>query len=274
LLSGGFDPITPPAYAQQVASTLDNSFSVVFPSGGHGQALESDCSNSVINSFLDNPENSPDTRCIDKSVGFFTPQNTIDFPIGLDLLNFEEKNRAVFFLLVSSWICVASAVPVIPLIWLLSGLRRKRRQGSETILDARFPIGENAAELVDTQTDQTSPRCRKYSGLAGWLAAAAGFLISLFMVGLIVVLLGMAFENDNRLFFGISAASAPLFFLPWIVVLLWIGMIGLSVRSWICRQWSVWTRIYFSLLILGLSIFVLALYLIGSFMPAIQRLLL
>ena len=38
LVSGFFDPVTPPDFAQRVARTLPNSRLVVSPTGGHGSA--------------------------------------------------------------------------------------------------------------------------------------------------------------------------------------------------------------------------------------------
>ena len=55
LLSGRFDPITPPEGADRVAENLANSYRVTFASGTHGQAFVVPCANAIVTSFLDTP---------------------------------------------------------------------------------------------------------------------------------------------------------------------------------------------------------------------------
>jgi pimeloyl-ACP methyl ester carboxylesterase len=54
LLSGEFDPITPPSWASRAAGTLANAHGLVFP-GGHGVLTEFPCAGSVAMAFLDDP---------------------------------------------------------------------------------------------------------------------------------------------------------------------------------------------------------------------------
>jgi hypothetical protein len=64
LLSGEFDPGTPPAFAEIAAAGLSHHYSYVFPSMGHTDAFLSRCWSSIQSQFLDNPERAPDTSCI------------------------------------------------------------------------------------------------------------------------------------------------------------------------------------------------------------------
>jgi pimeloyl-ACP methyl ester carboxylesterase len=64
LLSGEFDPGTPPAFAEVAAATLPRHYSYVFPSMGHTDGFLSRCWSSVQSQFLDNPERAPDSSCI------------------------------------------------------------------------------------------------------------------------------------------------------------------------------------------------------------------
>jgi pimeloyl-ACP methyl ester carboxylesterase len=78
LLSGEFDPVTPPAFAAQVASGLSRASSVIFPSGTHGQAFQSACANQIIRRFLDDPTTQLDASCAASAPsGFITPQDLI-----------------------------------------------------------------------------------------------------------------------------------------------------------------------------------------------------
>lgn len=64
VLSGQFDPITPPSYARETVRTLDTAYLFEFPGYGHG-ILEEGCAMAIVAAFLDDPKTKPDGRCID-----------------------------------------------------------------------------------------------------------------------------------------------------------------------------------------------------------------
>ncbi len=64
VLSGEYDPITPPEWGQEVASTLSRHFFYVFPGVGHGVATANDCTQAITHAFVNNPGAEPDTSCI------------------------------------------------------------------------------------------------------------------------------------------------------------------------------------------------------------------
>ncbi|HLF27446.1 MAG TPA: alpha/beta fold hydrolase [Anaerolineae bacterium] len=64
VLGGGFDPITPPSWAQLAAQTLSNSFYFEFPTAGHGSSLTEECPRSLVLAFLEDPTTQPDAACI------------------------------------------------------------------------------------------------------------------------------------------------------------------------------------------------------------------
>ena len=63
VMSGEYDPITPPAYGQLAAKTLSKSFWLQFPGIGHGVVFSSGCGTSVAQAFLQNPTAKPDASC-------------------------------------------------------------------------------------------------------------------------------------------------------------------------------------------------------------------
>ncbi len=66
LLSGLFDPITPPQFAEMAQETLPNSHNFVLPTGGHGVAFAvDDCIDSIVDDFLDDPLTEPSSACLD-----------------------------------------------------------------------------------------------------------------------------------------------------------------------------------------------------------------
>lgn len=68
VLTGSFDPITPPSYAQQVADHLGNVSLFEFPTEGHGVST-TECGTAMIGAFVDDPSKAPDDSCIDDMPG-------------------------------------------------------------------------------------------------------------------------------------------------------------------------------------------------------------
>ena len=64
VVSGEFDPVTPPAWAEDAARTLSKSFYFNVPRAGHGSTLTEDCPRSILLAFLDNPAQQPDMTCL------------------------------------------------------------------------------------------------------------------------------------------------------------------------------------------------------------------
>ena len=64
LLSGGYDPVTPPRWAEAAAATLSRSYSYLLPGLAHGVVRSSNCAMQILLDFLDNPDAAPDGRCI------------------------------------------------------------------------------------------------------------------------------------------------------------------------------------------------------------------
>lgn len=64
ILSGEFDPITPPAWGFRAAKTLENSFAYEFPGIGHGASVADKCPLNMMIAFLKEPKQAPDDSCI------------------------------------------------------------------------------------------------------------------------------------------------------------------------------------------------------------------
>lgn len=64
LLSGEFDPITPPAWGELAASTLSQGYHYTLPGMGHGTVDIHDCPTQLAVAFLGNPSVQPDASCI------------------------------------------------------------------------------------------------------------------------------------------------------------------------------------------------------------------
>jgi pimeloyl-ACP methyl ester carboxylesterase len=78
LLTGTYDPVTPPRWAYQAADTLANSRVIELPAQGHGVTAGDACGQQLLSDFIDSPETaleSLDTACVDAlQVEFYYPQ--------------------------------------------------------------------------------------------------------------------------------------------------------------------------------------------------------
>lgn len=64
LLSGEFDPITPPVYADMAAETLTTAYNFVLPHVGHGVLRSDGCAVDIAVAFINAPHSQPDSACI------------------------------------------------------------------------------------------------------------------------------------------------------------------------------------------------------------------
>lgn len=64
LLSGNFDPITPPSFADQAQATLSAAYSFVLPHVGHGTLRSDRCAVRIATAFIADPMSAPDSSCI------------------------------------------------------------------------------------------------------------------------------------------------------------------------------------------------------------------
>ncbi len=66
LLSGEYDPITPPSWAQATAAHLTHSYYFEIPAVGHGVAQGGNCPVGLMLEFLHDPAQQPDAACISR----------------------------------------------------------------------------------------------------------------------------------------------------------------------------------------------------------------
>lgn len=64
ILSGEYDPVSPPAWGQQAARNLENGYSFEYPGVGHGASTVAGCPQEMMLAFLDDPAAAPDDTCI------------------------------------------------------------------------------------------------------------------------------------------------------------------------------------------------------------------
>jgi hypothetical protein len=128
LLSGQFDPITPPQFAELVDESLTNAYHIVDPYGSHGIAFDGACISQVIQDFLNNPSIQPDASCLNspERQEELVPADAVTVPIMAPLAQFDP--RALNLLGVASilLIFILSACLVWPIAWLVSLVRNRK----------------------------------------------------------------------------------------------------------------------------------------------------
>ncbi|MEW6403078.1 MAG: alpha/beta fold hydrolase [Chloroflexota bacterium] len=77
IMTGSYDPTTPPMYAKQIAGQLSHSYYFEFPNLAHTPSFTDDtgCGMDTVLAFLDNPTVEPDRSCMDDSqkIDFVVP---------------------------------------------------------------------------------------------------------------------------------------------------------------------------------------------------------
>lgn len=73
LLTGEFDPVTPPTWAELAAQTLPNSRLVELPRSGHSVSSDGDCTMQIIVDFVNELDADPNVECASMIPAFATP---------------------------------------------------------------------------------------------------------------------------------------------------------------------------------------------------------
>lgn len=68
VMTGSLDPITPPRWGQGIAERFEHAHFVEFPYTGHGVVAAHACGAAVMRMFLDVPQATPDTSCVQAEV--------------------------------------------------------------------------------------------------------------------------------------------------------------------------------------------------------------
>lgn len=66
LISGSFDPVTPPSQAKLAHETLSRAYYVEFPYQGHSVTGFSLCATDIMAAFVNNPLSQPESSCVDQ----------------------------------------------------------------------------------------------------------------------------------------------------------------------------------------------------------------
>jgi hypothetical protein len=101
LLSGEFDPVTPPAFGRLVAEHLSNGHFYVLPGGGHTGESLSQCALSITAAFIGDPTGAPEPSCIAQM-----PPLAFDLPVEaveIDLDPYSNSEMGISGLVPAGW---------------------------------------------------------------------------------------------------------------------------------------------------------------------------
>lgn len=233
LLSGDFDPITPPNFATQIAPGLSRAQHVTFPRGAHGQAFDSSCANGIIESFLNNPTGALNSSCaVTAPSNFVVPSDVIVLPqLRTAIAEGTQKGLMSYgfrFIMVAAGLVVLlSAIPVYAVVEVIACLRGRRALAAATF----------GARL---------------SAAAPWLPV----LTFLLLAGFLVVFAARLFATFDEYKFLAFVGTVPSS-LRWVFAIAWLGVVVVVLMGvatlvlWKQRQRTRVGRIYYSLLFLA-----------------------
>lgn len=220
VLSGRFDPITPPEFGDVVARTLSRAYVYTFPDTGHAAVSSSACADTMLKAFLDNPAQPPDSSCIAEGAGprFVSPETVVFTPMTFALATLDAAGLAPFGAFVGALLLLLSAWIIWPLGWLL-----------------RLITGGKAPEPSVGAT------------VARWLVVLGGAAGAAFVAITLVAIVQMAVANDVMIFYGLPR-STTLVALIWGIPALALVIVVCAALSWARGWWSGIGRVYYALL--------------------------
>ena len=225
LLSGQFDPTTPPRWADLAAETLSNSYSFVVPMAGHVVGLDTPCGQKLMGRFLYRPDQKPDSSCLASDQRQFSD---IYLNRGLRAMNtrgWDSDRTLKSRLFPVQAVAMASVLTVWPLsvltVWPAVFLVSRRRQ-------------------VPSSTN-------RLAGPARVIAAAALVIIA----GFIIWTLGEHTDDIVRNF-GYYPSVRQWFIIPYLIAPIAVLALYLTYRAWRERWWSLLGRVHYTLVALSL----------------------
>ncbi|NJN81766.1 MAG: alpha/beta hydrolase [Caldilineaceae bacterium] len=225
LLSGRFDPITPPANADRVAQTLANSYTFTDPLGGHGVALNANpCVDGLVADFLAQPMRAPASDCLaDDPSPNFAPADAVKISFLGELSRLSDFAQFQIVMAGLFLLGLFSALVVWPLGYLV--------------------------RLAQEKPLQLTPTHRRLRRLSQLLVLLFVGLMMLFAVGIVAVTVYVAFNDEMLLLLSaLPGWSAPLFLIPPLLAALAVAIVVAAVQGWRVQLGSLPGRLYYSLL--------------------------
>lgn len=207
LLSGRFDPITPPGFATTAATGLSNAIELVDPTAAHGVALQSPCVSGIVSDFLADPTTPPDSTCLQSARPMaFMPPDTVTFPLLLGINRLEPRALAIIGITAVLVLILASAFVVWPLVFIIRA-------------------------FGDSRIERT-PQDRRLRWLSRGLVLLFAGLAAIFAFGLLIAIVASLADLTLATGMALPPTAAPLFWLPPLLLMLAVAIIVALVALW------------------------------------------
>jgi pimeloyl-ACP methyl ester carboxylesterase len=207
LLSGRFDPVTPPAFAAVAAVGLSNATNLVDPTAAHGVAFQNDCINGIILDFLADPSAPPDSSCLAAAEPLdFVPPDAVTLPLLADVNQLRPRVLVAFGVAAVLLLVVLSPFLLWPIVYLVRVFGDK-------------PEARAAAD-------------RRVRWLGRGLLLAFGALALVFSVGLLGFVVAAVSDLTLATALALPGAAAPLLWLPIILLALAVAAVVALVIMW------------------------------------------
>ncbi len=236
LLSGRFDPVTPPAFAQAAAIGLSNATTLIDPLAAHGVAFFNPCVNGIVANFLNDPATPPDSTCLDaqEPQAYVLPDAPM-LPLVGEVNALRPRTLALFGVAGLLLVVVLSSFLVWPVVYIIRA-------------------------FGDRQT-QLTPDERRLRWISRGLVLAFGALALVFAVGLLAFIIAAIADQTLATASMLSPAARPLLWLPLVLLLLAVGILAALFILWSRRSGSAAGRVYYTVVSLCAVALV---FLIGS----------
>jgi hypothetical protein len=211
LLSGRFDPITPPSFAEAAASSLSRSTVLIDPAASHGVAFLDGCVNDIVNDFLDDPSAELATTCLDnKQLPAFVPPDAITVPLLAGVNQLDRSTLAAFGIAGALLLVVLSPFIIWPIVYVVRALGDRKPERSPE--DRRLRLGSRLAMIL-------------FGILAFAFAVGLVGFIAYTLVSDLAMLTAMVFPPSAR----------PLFWIPILLLALAVFIVAAAFMLWNSR---------------------------------------
>ena len=116
ILTGDWDPITPPSNGEDLKQYFPNHIFYNSPYTGHGVSMQSDCGKQYLLQFLDSPSMESTPACAEKSAPVFVTEITEMESLAGFLTKLSDRNILTILLLIPVLILIVTQIIVWPLL--------------------------------------------------------------------------------------------------------------------------------------------------------------
>ncbi len=221
ILSGSYDPITPPEWGRAAAADLSNGRFYEFPAWGHNILDDNPCAHKMARAFFADPTQAPDTSCMDDlpPPTFVLPQDVVINPYIFKIYYGETSQMQTEELIGFAALIILMAAFLILLVaggvWLLYKRSHNHPLNRHVLYTALITLGVALAYCA-------------------------------FAFGMDAVLTAAAATTPLMLRFGWPANYQALLLLPQVGAFLSIVLLLMTVWLWLRGDGSLLTRLFFT----------------------------